>query len=96
MDLETKKVVVSRDVVFDEVSSYQIDANPNRGIADLSPFFGDDASSEKGSNTTSSGETIQQDEVIGTTIRSKAKFEVFRSALGVVDSKFALRGSVAN
>jgi len=27
---------------------------------------------------------------------TKAKFEVFRSALGVVDSKFALRGSVRN
>lgn len=26
----------------------------------------------------------------------KAKFEVFRDALGIVDSKFALRGSVAN
>ncbi|KAA8540328.1 hypothetical protein F0562_024753 [Nyssa sinensis] len=73
MDLETKKVVVSRDVVFDEVSSHQIDANPNRGTADLSPFFGDDASSEKGSNTTSSGETIQQDEVIGTAIRRSSR-----------------------
>ncbi|KAA8549541.1 hypothetical protein F0562_001441 [Nyssa sinensis] len=110
MDLETKKVVVSRDVVFDEVSSHQIDANPNKGTADLSPFFSDDASSEKGSNTTSSGETIQQDEDIQlqkirteaqvadifTKTLTKAKFEVFRSALGVVDIKFALRGSVAN
>ncbi|KAA8521602.1 hypothetical protein F0562_012275 [Nyssa sinensis] len=72
MDPETKKVVVSRDVVFDEVSSHQIDANTNRGTTDLSPFFGDDASNEKGSNTTSSGETIQQDEVIGTAIRRLA------------------------
>ncbi|KAA8541518.1 hypothetical protein F0562_022670 [Nyssa sinensis] len=64
MDLETKKVVVSRDVVFDEFSSHQIDANLNRGTADFSPFFGDDASSENGSNTTSSRETIQQDEEV--------------------------------
>ena len=56
MDPETKKVVVSHDVVFDEVSSYQIDANTNRGSY-LSPFFIDDASSKRGSNITP-GENI--------------------------------------
>ena len=73
MDPETKKVVVFRDVVFDEVSSHQIDANTNRGTTNLSPFFGDDASNERGSNTTPSGENIQQDEIIGTTIQRSSR-----------------------
>ncbi|KAA8549858.1 hypothetical protein F0562_001542 [Nyssa sinensis] len=76
MDPKTKKVLVSYDVVFDKVSSYQINANTNRGMADLSPFFSNDASSEKGSNTSSSGETIQQDEVIGTAIQRRDRVKV--------------------
>lgn len=66
MDPETKKVDVSRDVVFDEVSSLQIDTD--RGTIDLSPFP-DGASRERGSNITHTEENIQQEETTGTVLR---------------------------
>ena len=58
VDLETKKIMVSHDVVFDEVSSCQI-----KGKIDLAPFYEDVASSERGSNIYSCQENIQQDEI---------------------------------
>lgn len=66
VDLETKKIMVSHDVVFDEVSSCQI-----KGKIDLAPFYEDVASSERGSNIYSCQENIQQDEISdGVTQRS--------------------------
>ena len=64
MDPETKKVTVSRDVVFDEVSSYQFSANMDRGTADLALFPSDIASSERGRNVSPSGENTQQAETV--------------------------------
>lgn len=58
MDLETKKIMVSHDVVFDKVSSCQI-----KGKIDLAPFSEDAASNGRGSNIYSCQENIQQDEI---------------------------------
>ncbi|KAJ8619996.1 hypothetical protein MRB53_028525 [Persea americana] len=63
MDPETRKVVVSRDVVFDEVLAHQVEANADRGITDLASFFGNEAFSEKGSSISPSGDNIQQDDI---------------------------------
>ena len=63
MDPETKKVVVSRDVVFDEISSDHIGANDKSIMADLLPVCGDTESNDKRSITTS-GENVQQSETI--------------------------------
>ncbi|KAJ8617203.1 hypothetical protein MRB53_013389 [Persea americana] len=70
MDPETKKVDVSCDVVFDEVSSLQIDTD--RGTIDLSPFP-DGAPSERGSNITPIEENIQQEETTGTVLRRTSR-----------------------
>ncbi|KAG6384430.1 hypothetical protein SASPL_155755 [Salvia splendens] len=64
MDLETKKVVVSRDVVFDEISSDHIGANDKSITTDLLSVCGDAESNDKRSITTSSGENVQQSETI--------------------------------
>ncbi|KAG6424918.1 hypothetical protein SASPL_115341 [Salvia splendens] len=63
MDPEIKKVVVSRDVVFDEISSDHIGANDKSITADLLPICGDAESNDKRSITTS-GENVQQSETI--------------------------------
>lgn len=44
MDPKTKKVFVSHDVMFDEVSSHQMDKNTDGSTTNLLPFFGDDVS----------------------------------------------------
>lgn len=41
MDSETKKVIISRDVVFVEVSSHNDDANNGKGITSLLLFPAD-------------------------------------------------------
>ncbi|KAG6384138.1 hypothetical protein SASPL_156061 [Salvia splendens] len=64
MDPETKKVVVSHDVVFDEISSDHIGADDKSITADLMPVCGDAESNDKRSITTSSGENVQQSEKI--------------------------------
>lgn len=64
MDPKTKKVMVSRDVVFDEVSYWQAE-----GKIDLAPCFEDTASSERGNNIYSSKENINQDETPADVIR---------------------------
>jgi len=70
MDPKIKKVTVSRDVVFDEVSSYQFSTNMDRGTADLAFFPSDTTSSERGSNVSPSGEISQQAE---TAIRKSSR-----------------------
>lgn len=65
MDPETKKIMVSRDVVFDEVSSWQA-----KGKIDLAPLYEDTASNERGSNIYSSKENINQDETPADVIRN--------------------------
>ncbi|KAL2466202.1 Uncharacterized protein Adt_42053 [Abeliophyllum distichum] len=72
MDPETKKVVISCDVVFDEVPSHQVDNEDSR-TSDLASLFGDVAISESGSNIIPSRENIQQDETIGTAIRRSSR-----------------------
>ncbi|KAG6391252.1 hypothetical protein SASPL_149005 [Salvia splendens] len=62
MDPETKKVVISRDVVFDEISFDQIDANDRSVTTDLLPILDDVAPSDRGSISTSPEENLQQDE----------------------------------
>lgn len=63
MDPETKKVIIYRDVVFDEVSSHEIYVNMNSNTVQLSPFFGDNASNTRGNITTPSGENIKQKDI---------------------------------
>ncbi|KAG6392959.1 hypothetical protein SASPL_147188 [Salvia splendens] len=60
MDPETKKVVINRDVVFDEISSNQIDANNRSVTTDLLHILDDAASSDRGSVATSPEENLQQ------------------------------------
>ena len=38
MDLKTKKVIVSRDVVFDEISSYKDDADDSKSKTTVALF----------------------------------------------------------
>ena len=38
MDLETKKVIVSRDVVFDEISSYKVNADGSKSTTTVALF----------------------------------------------------------
>ncbi|KAL9422384.1 hypothetical protein AB3S75_034620 [Citrus x aurantiifolia] len=64
MDPETKKVTVSRDVVFDELSSWQAE-----GKVDLEPFSENVASSDRGSNISSAGENIHEVETSDAVLR---------------------------
>ena len=41
MDLETKKVIVSRDVVFDEISCYKDDADGSKSTTTVARFPND-------------------------------------------------------
>lgn len=63
MDLETKKVTISCDAVFDEVSLYKFDANEGKGTTNLA-LFPDDSASYNRRNIFSSEENIQLEEVI--------------------------------
>nr|DAD30117.1 TPA_asm: hypothetical protein HUJ06_031585 [Nelumbo nucifera] len=62
MDPETKKNIVSRDVVFDEVSSYESDAKEGKRSGILAPLFDDAASNEREINIHLPREDIQQAE----------------------------------
>ncbi|KAJ8632377.1 hypothetical protein MRB53_025713 [Persea americana] len=73
MHPESRKVIVSRDVVFDEVSAHQVEANADRSITDLAPFFGNEAFSEKGSSISPSGDNIKQDDITEAVIRKSSR-----------------------
>lgn len=60
-------------MVFDEVSAHQFEANADRGITDLAPFFGNEAFSEKGSSISPSGDSIQQDDIIEVVMRKSSR-----------------------
>ena len=62
MDPDTKKVVVSRDVIFDEVSPYQEHANTDNTSTSLGSLFGDACANEKEGNLPPSEVNIQQND----------------------------------
>lgn len=68
-----KKVVVSRDVVFNEVSLHQIGEAVIRDLADLSPFFFYADESCRNNNNASSGENIQQGGITEGVVRRSSR-----------------------
>ncbi|KAM7494627.1 hypothetical protein LguiB_029236 [Lonicera macranthoides] len=64
MDPFSKKVVVSRDVVFNEVSDFKFTETVGSNTADLGPIFSDGALDEEQENGSSSEQSIQQGEIV--------------------------------
>lgn len=92
LDPETNMIVVSRDVVFDEVSSYKIGEINGQNDADL-PLFLDDSSSTNGRTNTDSLEEQNQEDLRRSTRQRKqpnylADYEVQTNQFSILSCFF--------